>query len=92
MGVFSGLVGVYIVDIMTEQEKRKLVSRLHRLEGQVRALEKQLDSDDPLTTCGQFDAVIAAAQSSLVEYLSIVLQQSIPQEEKNRLIKRLVRR
>lgn len=77
---------------MNEKEKRKLVSRLHRLEGQVRALENQLDNDDPLTTCGQFDAVIAAAQGSLIEYLLIVLNQKIPQETKDKLIRRLARR
>ncbi len=77
---------------MNDQQKRKLVCRLHRLEGQVGALEKLLENQDPLIVTGQFEAVIAAAQSTLAEYWEIVLSEPITPETRQKLIKRIARR
>jgi DNA-binding FrmR family transcriptional regulator len=58
---------------MEDETERKLVSRLRRLAGQIRALEIALTRDDQELVITQFEAVIAAAKASLTLYLSAEL-------------------
>ena len=74
------------------EKERKLVGRIHRLEGQVRALERVLAADDYIQTITQFEAVIAAAKASLAEYVEIALTDSaVAIETKQKIIARLVK-
>ncbi len=57
------------MDKTPEEIERQLISRLHRLEGQVRALEKLIAGGDTVKTISQFEAVVAAAKASLLFYL-----------------------
>lgn len=74
------------------EQERKLVARIHRLEGQVRALERVLGSGDSQQIITQFEAVIAAAKAAFTEYSAITLADAdISAETKLRLINRLIK-
>ena len=76
---------------MEEQEKRQLIARLHRLEGQVRALEAKLANDnDAITTVIQMKAVIAAARGCLNEYARSVTGSVENEETRQALLKLLL--
>jgi len=91
LGVYSGKCGVYIGDNMTEQEKRQIISRLHRIEGQIKALEKLLEKDDPELFVGQFLAIIAASQSCLTTYLTSIITTEMSPELRSKLLLKVIR-
>jgi DNA-binding FrmR family transcriptional regulator len=77
---------------ISDQEYRRLTGRLHRVEGQLRGLEKLLSSgESPLLVIAQFDAAIAAARAAQYGYIEAVID-GLPPDERQRLIKRLVRK
>lgn len=81
------------VDNITEENARKLVARLHRLEGQVRALEKLVAGGDAVKTISQFEAVVAAAKASLLFYVdSQFLDQENLSPVERKTLKRLFRK
>lgn len=49
--------------------ERQIVSRLHRIEGQIRSLERVLGQDEPEQAVTQFEAIIAASKGALALYL-----------------------
>lgn len=74
------------------EQERKLVGRIHRLEGQVRALERVLAGDDYIQSITQFEAVIAAAKAALNEYIEIALaDENLPLQAKQKIIERLIK-
>lgn len=80
---------VYYGD-MLDSEKRKLINRLHRIEGQVRSLERQLSDMDNLSVIGQFDATISALKGCLSEYIALALKDDLSEERKAKIIARLI--
>jgi len=54
---------------MNEEEKRKAVARIRRLNGQVRSLEELLLTDSTTNLVIQLEAVIAAAKGLLSFYI-----------------------
>ncbi len=54
--------------------ERQIVSRLHRIEGQIRSLERVLGQDEPEQAVTQFEAVIAASKAALVLYLESIAE------------------
>lgn len=73
--------------------ERSLLSRLHRLEGQVRSIERLLAKNDHDQVVIQMEAIIAAAKSCLIEYATTILDdQSVTLTEKQRLLRRLTNR
>ena len=74
---------------MLDLEKRKLISRLHRLEGQVKALEKAIEGDK-MVAINQMKAVIAAAKGCLLTYGEIALQDASI-ETRQKILKQIVR-
>jgi DNA-binding FrmR family transcriptional regulator len=59
---------------LTEDEKRRLLARLRRSEGQVAAIRRMINSDDP---CVQVLTQIAAARGALGKVGDAVLQQHV---------------
>ncbi len=57
-----------------ENIERSIVSRLHRIEGQIRSLERVLGQDEPEQAVTQFEAIIAASKSALVVYLETITE------------------
>jgi len=55
---------------MNEEEKRKAVARIRRLNGQVRSLEELLLTDSTTNLVIQLEAVIAAAKGLLSFYIT----------------------
>ena len=77
---------------MSHQESRKIVSRLHRIAGQLRGLENLIDSgESPLLVIAQFDAAIVASKSALQSYVETIIDDLSP-IERQKLLKRLIRK
>lgn len=75
-----------------QSKERQLVSRIHRLEGQVRSLERVLGSDDYNQALIQFEAVIAAAKAALNNYAEIIVaDETIPLDERRQILSRLIK-
>ncbi len=75
-----------------QSKERQLVSRIHRLEGQVRSLERVLGSDDYNQCLIQFEAVIAAAKAALNNYAEIIVSdETISLDERRQILARLVK-
>ena len=60
--------------VRCECEKNQLISRIHRIEGQVRAIEKMIDSD---SYCVDVLMQISAAKSALGSLSRIILENHI---------------
>jgi len=78
---------------MTAGQQKKLLGRLRRIAGQVRALELAMGKPDTEVTANQFLAVIAATKAGLRFYLEarILGQEEISQSDRA-LIARLLNR
>lgn len=77
---------------ISETEKRRLVARLHRIEGQIRGLENRLNSrEHPLLLLNQFEAVISATRATMQSYVEEVIDQLSP-EDRAQLIRRIIRK
>ena len=77
---------------MLDKDRRKIIARLHRVEGQLRGLENQLNNnEDVLSVIAQFDAAISAAKSALHGYIEEVID-DLPAEKRQKLLKRLIRK
>lgn len=77
---------------ISETEKRRLVARLHRIEGQIRGLENRINSrEHPLLLLNQFEAVISATKAVMQSYVEEIIEQ-LPIEDRSQLIKRLIRK
>ncbi|MEX0594621.1 MAG: metal-sensing transcriptional repressor [Patescibacteria group bacterium] len=75
---------------MLDKETRRLTARLHRIEGQLRALEKQLVSEsDPLLVIAQFDAAISATKGALNSYINETIT-DLPADIRQKIIKRVI--
>lgn len=75
-----------------ENVERNIISRLHRLEGQVRSLERVLGQDQPEQAVTQFEAIIAAAKSALVLYLASLAETDISPALHQKLISRVIKK
>jgi len=76
-----------------EEKEHQLLGRLHRLEGQVRAMERTLAKGDPLMTVTQFEAIIAAAKSCLTLYVETTLgDETIEAKTRTTIIGRIIQR
>lgn len=73
-----------------DQTERKLLGRLHRLEGQVRSIERLLSKNDRDQTVVQLEAIVAAAKSCLTAYATMIIDdEAVSLAEKQRLLIRL---
>jgi DNA-binding FrmR family transcriptional regulator len=74
-----------------EEKTHKIIGRLHRLQGQIHALEHHLDSEEPLTVLTQFQAAIAAAKACQLLYVTAILEDTeIDAKTKEKIISRLI--
>ncbi len=73
-----------------QTEERQLLNRLHRLEGQVRSLERLLSGGNTDLIISQFEATIAAAKGAYNLYLETLLASGLSDVEKTKLLRRLV--
>lgn len=77
--------------INNKSPERQLVGRIHRIEGQVRSLERVLGTGNVDQALTQFEAIIAAAKSSLNFYIEILMSSNeIGLEEKQKILSRLL--
>jgi DNA-binding FrmR family transcriptional regulator len=71
--------------------ERQLVSRIHRLEGQVRSFERVLGTGDHNQAINQLEAIIAAAKASLSFYTKMLINSpEISNEEKQKILARFL--
>lgn len=75
-----------------ENRERQLVGRLHRLEGQVRSLERVLAADDPQQAVTQFEAIIAAAKSALVLYLETLESAGVDEVTRRKIYNQAIKK
>lgn len=75
-----------------ENLERQLVSRLHRLEGQVRSLERVLAADDPQQVVTQFEAIIAAAKSALILYLETLEASGVDEATRRKIYNQAIKK
>lgn len=61
---------------MTDEERRQLINRLHRLQGQLRGIEGMLEWNRPLPATVQ---QVQAAQSALAHVLTVLVKSSLPE-------------
>lgn len=77
---------------MLDNDLRRIVARLHRIEGQLRGLENQLNNnEDVLSVVAQFDAVISATKGALSSYATGKVD-SLPEEQQKKLISRFIKK
>jgi DNA-binding FrmR family transcriptional regulator len=77
---------------MNANDQKKLVGRLRRVAGQIRALEQQLDAEPEVVT-NQFLAAIAAMKSTVRFYLEKrVLERESLSSTDRQLLARLINR
>lgn len=78
---------------MTIEQQKKLVARLRRLAGQVRALEGTLRSSESEVVVNQFLAVNAASKAALRLYLEweVLAGEGVSSEQRRLLVKLLGR-
>lgn len=77
---------------MLDKDRRRIIARLHRVEGQLRGLENQITTnDDTLSIIAQFDAAISATKGALHSYVEEIIE-DLPDDERQKLLKRLIRK
>ena len=77
---------------MLDRDRRKIIARLHRVEGQLRGLEGQITvSDDVLSVIAQFDAAISATKGVLNVYIEEIIS-DLSEEKIKKLISRLIKK
>ncbi len=69
---------------MTIDDQKKLIGRLRRVAGQVRALEQSIASEDPDSVANQLLAVIAASRACLRFYAEkqILIREDLSQSDR----------
>ncbi len=74
---------------MINETRKKILNRFHRIEGQIRGLEKLVENDAPrIEILTQVSAVTAAVKSAGAEVIHIYLEQCLlettgkPEEER----------
>lgn len=78
---------------MTREEQKKLIGRMRRIAGQIRALEQAVERNGSEDVVNQFLASIAALKSSLRYYLEKQLLGEKPLSADDRaLLARLINR
>lgn len=76
----------------TIEKERQLMNRLHRLNGQVAALERVVATQEPEQTLNQFEAVSSALKASLALYIEMTLENEEDPLTRQRLITRIIKR
>ena len=77
---------------MLDKDRRKIIARLHRIEGQLRGLENQITvSDDALSVVTQFDAAISATKGVLNAYVEEIIN-DLSDEKRKKLLARLIKK
>lgn len=78
---------------MNSEDQKRLVGRLRRIAGQVRALEQTLNARDPEAVTNQMLAVVAATQASLRFYIErAVLAKEALTDAERKLLTQLINR
>lgn len=79
--------------IISDKQTRALISRIHRIEGQLNAIERLIQSDDYEKNIIQLEAVFVATKALFKTYIEqICASEQINIETKNQLLNRLINR
>ncbi|MBI4948198.1 metal-sensing transcriptional repressor [Candidatus Berkelbacteria bacterium] len=78
---------------ISDKQARTLISRVHRIEGQLRAIERVITNDDYEKNIAQLEAIFVAAKSLFISYIqSVTNNEQLNIQTKQKLLTKLIAR